>query len=167
MKNRDGFCMKYDITNIYEILCRRKISQKKNYSSELYAYFSFFWTILSYIKNQRVFKAHGKDILMKTYFSLKGILNPVVNTERQPRTPRDMLLDDIRKTQCALEIAYSGFDNVTDPDLIDCYIYEVNSALKRYRFLLQQAEQMQLYEEYHMDSPECYENKSLVEQPIT
>lgn len=112
-------------------------------------------------------QAHGKDILMKTYFSLKGILNPVVNTEVQPRTPRDMLLDDIRKTQCALEIAYSGFDNVTDPDLIDCYIYEVNSALKRYRFLLQQAEQMQLYEEYHMDSPECYENKSLVEQPIT
>lgn len=108
-----------------------------------------------------------KDIPMKTYFSLKGILNPVVDTEKQPRTPRDMLLDDIRKTQCALEIAYSGFDNVTDPDLIDCYIYEVNSALKRYRFLLQQAEQMQLYEEYHMDSPECYENKSLVEQPIT
>ncbi len=104
---------------------------------------------------------------MKTYFSLKGILNPVVNTQPQPRTPRDMLLDDIRKTQCALEIAYSGFDNVTDPDLIDCYIYEVNSALKRYRFLLQQAEQMQLYEEYHMDSPECYDNKSLVEQPIS
>ena len=92
---------------------------------------------------------------MKTYFSLKGILNPAVNADSQPRTPRDMLLDDIRKTQCALEIAYSGFDNVTDPDLIDCYIYEVNSALKRYRFLLQQAAQMQLYEEYHMDSPEA------------
>ena len=104
---------------------------------------------------------------MKTYISLKGILNPDENTEPQPRTHRDMLLDDIRKTQCALEIAYSGFDNVTDPDLIDCYIYEVNSALKRYRFLLQQAEQMQLYEEYHMDSPECYDSKSLVEQPIT
>lgn len=28
MKNRDGFCMKYDITNIYEILYRRKISHK-------------------------------------------------------------------------------------------------------------------------------------------
>jgi hypothetical protein len=77
-----------------------------------------------------------------------------------------MLLDDIRKTQCALEIAYSGFDNVTDPDLIDCYIYEVNSALKRYRFLLQQAAQMQLYEEYHMDSPEFCDAKPLVQQPI-
>lgn len=85
---------------------------------------------------------------MKTYFSLKGILNPSTNTATTPLSPRDMLIDDIRKTQCALEIAYSGFDNVTDPDLIDCYIYEVNSALKRYRFLLQQAERMQLYEEY-------------------
>lgn len=105
---------------------------------------------------------------MKTYFSLKGILNPQDPTDNPPRTPRDMLLDDIRKTQCALEIAYSGFDNVTDPDLIDCYIYEVNSALKRYRFLLQQAEQMQLYEEYHMDSPDCFDSKQLVQcqQPV-
>ena len=87
---------------------------------------------------------------MKTYFSLKSILNPSANAaaDTPPLTPRDKLLADIHKTQCALEIAYSGFDNVTDPDLIDCYIYEVNSALKRYRFLLQQAENMQLYEEY-------------------
>lgn len=92
---------------------------------------------------------------MKTYFSIKGILNPTSHTEPEPTplTPRDMLLADIQKTQYALEIAYSGFDNVTDPDLIDCYIYEVNSALKRYRFLLQQAERMQLCEEYHDDKP--------------
>ena len=84
---------------------------------------------------------------MKTYFSLKGILNPAVNTDPQPRTPRDMLLDDIRKTQCALEIAYSGFDNVTDPDLIDCYIYEVNAVMKRYKYLLEQAAAMELVPE--------------------
>ena len=74
---------------------------------------------------------------MKTYFSIKGILNPTSHTEPEPTplTPRDMLLADIQKTQCALEIAYSGFDNVTDPDLIDCYIYEINSLLKRYKHL--------------------------------
>ncbi len=86
---------------------------------------------------------------MKTYFSLKRFLksssssNASDKTTKTLLTPRDMLLADIEKTQYALEIAYSGFDNVTDPDLIDCYIYEVNSALKRYRFLLQQAELMQ------------------------
>lgn len=88
---------------------------------------------------------------MKTYFSLKNILNSSNQQSADTTaalTPRDLLLADIEKTQHALEIAYSGFDNVTDPDLIDCYIYEIDSALKRYRFLLQQAERMQLYEQY-------------------
>ncbi len=45
------------------------------------------------------------------------------------------LLDDIEKTRIALDIAYAGFDNATDPDMIDCYIYEINSLLKRYSHL--------------------------------
>lgn len=49
------------------------------------------------------------------------------------------LLNDIELTKKALQIAYDGFDNATDPDLIDCYIYEVNSVLKRYKFLLEEA----------------------------
>ncbi|MBO6016131.1 MAG: YaaL family protein [Lachnospiraceae bacterium] len=52
---------------------------------------------------------------------------------------RVKLLADIDKTKFALETAYSNFDNVTEPDLIDCYIYEVNSSLKRYKYLLEQA----------------------------
>lgn len=166
MKNTDKFCSNYDISKFYEII--DKIHFLKNQKIFIIVSCIFFlfldYTVL--YKESKGNQAHGKDILMKTYFSLKGILNPAVNADSQPRTPRDMLLDDIRKTQCALEIAYSGFDNVTDPDLIDCYIYEVNSALKRYRFLLQQAAQMQLYEEYHMDSPEFCDTKPLVQQPI-
>ena len=46
---------------------------------------------------------------------------------------------ELLKTKYELETAYSGFDNVTDPDLIDCYIYEVNAVMKRYRYLLNQA----------------------------
>ena len=49
------------------------------------------------------------------------------------------LLDDIAKTRNALESAYAGFDYAVDPDLIDCYIYEINSLLKRYKFLLDEA----------------------------
>lgn len=52
---------------------------------------------------------------------------------------RLQLMKDIDKTKFALETAYSNFDNVTEPDLIDCYIYEVNSSLKRYKYLLEQA----------------------------
>ena len=83
---------------------------------------------------------------MKTYFSLKSILNNDPPTDKNKTlSPKDMLLADIAKTQHALEVAYSGFDYATDPDLIDCYIYEVNSALKRYRFLLNQAQRMELF----------------------
>jgi hypothetical protein len=38
-----------------------------------------------------------------------------------------------------MEAAYSNFENVSDPDLIDCYIYELNAVWKRYKFLLKQA----------------------------
>lgn len=51
------------------------------------------------------------------------------------------LIDDINETRYALESAYMGFDNAVDPDLIDCYIYEMNSILKRYHFLLSQLSQ--------------------------
>ena len=58
------------------------------------------------------------------------------SSEELTETKED-LLEDLKKTRFALEVAYSGFDNVTDPDLIDCYIYQVNAILKRYKFLLE------------------------------
>lgn len=80
---------------------------------------------------------------MKTYFSLKNI-NQNSDTNEAIQSPQNLLLSDIKKTQIALENAYLGFDNAIDPDLIDCYIYEINSVLKRYRFLINQAQSMQL-----------------------
>ena len=35
-----------------------------------------------------------------------------------------------RKTRQALEIAYAGFDNALESDLIDSYIYEINAFKK-------------------------------------
>lgn len=49
------------------------------------------------------------------------------------------LREELTLARHALENAYSGFDNATDPDLIDCYIYELNAVMKRYRYLLQRA----------------------------
>lgn len=60
-------------------------------------------------------------------------------SKEKTKTLRECILEDLEKTKNELEIAYSGFDNVTDPDLIDYYIYEVNAVLKRYRYLLNQA----------------------------
>lgn len=53
-------------------------------------------------------------------------------------TKQEILKHEIDKTKIALEIAYSNFENVVDPDLIDSYIYEVNAVQKRYKFLLKQ-----------------------------
>ena len=66
-------------------------------------------------------------------------LLPRPETKEGPKTLRECILEDLEKTKYELETAYSGFDNVTDPDLIDCYIFESNAAWKRYRFLLRQA----------------------------
>lgn len=66
-------------------------------------------------------------------------LLPRPESKESPKTLRECILEDLEKTKYELETAYSGFDNVTDPDLIDCYIYEVNAVMKRYRYLLNQA----------------------------
>ena len=78
--------------------------------------------------------------------------NQIIN---EKELERNSILADLDKTRRALEDAYAGFDNVTDPDLIDCYIYEVNSVLKRYKFLLEQAAKINLLpeEKLHPESP--------------
>ncbi|MDD3368610.1 MAG: YaaL family protein [Lachnospiraceae bacterium] len=72
---------------------------------------------------------------MKMHYSRSSYDNSGIHDHYGANT----ILEDLEKTRFDLEIAYSGFDNVTDPDLIDCYIYEVNSVLKRYKYLLAQA----------------------------
>ena len=49
------------------------------------------------------------------------------------------LKESIEKTRQALEIAYSGFNNAVDADLIDSYIYEINALQKRYAHLTELA----------------------------
>ncbi len=81
---------------------------------------------------------------MKTYFSRSSQENQMLS---EKEIERNALLSDLKKTIRALETAYAGFDSVTEPDLIDCYIYEVNSVLKRYRFLMKQAAALSLLPE--------------------
>ncbi|MBE5874483.1 MAG: DUF2508 family protein [Lachnospiraceae bacterium] len=50
------------------------------------------------------------------------------------------LKESIEKTRQALEIAYSGFDNALEEDMIDSYIFEINALQKRYKHLIELAE---------------------------
>lgn len=69
------------------------------------------------------------------------------DAEDEVEQKRLSIREELLEAKHALEIAYSGFDNVTDPDLIDCYIYEVNAVMKRYKFLLEQAAKINLLPE--------------------
>ena len=54
-----------------------------------------------------------------------------------------VLLDDLEKTKHDLDSAYTKLANVIEPDLIDCYIYEVQSVQMRYKFLLIRVKQIE------------------------
>lgn len=68
---------------------------------------------------------------MKTYYSQSFYTSG--NMDIHFSVPS--LREDLEKTRTALEIAYAGFDNAVDPDMVDCYIYEINALLKRYKHL--------------------------------
>ncbi len=55
-----------------------------------------------------------------------------------------LLKDDLHQTARDLADAYNNLENVVDPDLIDCYIYELNSVQMRYKFLLARIKKMEL-----------------------
>ena len=57
---------------------------------------------------------------------------------------RRQLMEDLTLTKNALDTAYANFETVVDPDLIDCYTYEIYSVQKRYKFLLEQVRQIDL-----------------------
>ena len=69
---------------------------------------------------------------MKMYFSQKL---DTLQTAEEDFTPVT-LQDSIEKTRRALDIAYAGFDNAIDADMIDSYIYEINALQKRYKHLV-------------------------------
>ena len=68
---------------------------------------------------------------MKVLFR-KGFFTPEdVESDIRPYN----LEEDIEKTRRALDIAYAGFDYATDPDMIDAYIFQINSLLLKYKHL--------------------------------
>ena len=48
-----------------------------------------------------------------------------------------LLLQDLSKTTEDLRVTYDNLQNVVDPDLIDCYIYQAKAVQMRYKYLLE------------------------------
>lgn len=56
---------------------------------------------------------------------------------QRPLPPQNQeLIDEIDRTRNTIESARNHFEQVVDPTLIDCYIYELKAAQLRYQFLL-------------------------------
>ena len=76
-------------------------------------------------------------------------MRPIFSSARRPAQPEaplsyeERLRYDLLLAKGELENAYAGFDCVTDPDLIDCYIYQLNAAMKRYKYLLEKFSNLQ------------------------
>lgn len=68
---------------------------------------------------------------MKIFYNQKYIAPELPEEDLTPVS----LQDSIEKTRQALDMAYAGFDNAVETDLIDSYIYEIYALQKRYQHL--------------------------------
>lgn len=82
-----------------------------------------------------MWSVYGKEVIMKLFFSQSSY----DHTINQEQFGIPTVLDDLKRTLSELETAYARLNYVTDEDLIECYIYEVNSLLKRYKYLKEEA----------------------------
>ena len=63
---------------------------------------------------------------------------------RQLPTPENQeLRAEIDRTRNKIESATNHFQQVVDPTLIDCYIYELKAAQLRYQFLLRRFKRLE------------------------
>lgn len=55
------------------------------------------------------------------------------------------LLEELRQAMGTIDTAINRFEQVVDPTLIDCYIYELKAAQLRYQFLLRSIKEQETY----------------------
>lgn len=67
----------------------------------------------------------------------------ILKDNKKPDEHYVLLLEDLARTKNDLDFAYSNFQNVVEPDLIDAYIYEVNAMQLKYKFLLSRVKQIE------------------------
>ena len=65
----------------------------------------------------------------------------ITSTDIFSSHPDPELLTELRQTMSTINTVFNHFEEVVDPTLIDCYIYQVNSEQKRYKYLLQKAKE--------------------------
>ena len=100
-----------------------------------------------FIPGCEYFPFYGFILLAESFYFQGGIAMKIAYCDTKYRFTTDdeavndgTIREEMKRALIALESAYCGFDYATDPDMIDCHIFRITSALKRYRYLLLQAE---------------------------
>lgn len=67
--------------------------------------------------------------------------------QRRPAAGTDweaqVLAQDLMQTHLRLQQAYAAFDQVSDPDLVEAWSYEISAQQARYNYLLRQSKSLQ------------------------
>lgn len=62
--------------------------------------------------------------------------------ENPDQQARRTLAEGLAQTSRLINQAYQGFNAVQDPDLIESYVYEINSLQSRYTYLLRRLKEL-------------------------
>ncbi len=97
-------------------------------------------------------------IIKMIYSFLKGMVIIMIEflwneKKKIPPKRKDFLKKAISDCQQAINDAWTGLQNTNEPDLIDRYIYEMNAANVRYRFLLNEIRELAAAEESTPQDP--------------
>ena len=58
-------------------------------------------------------------------------------------TERQELMASLARTRTLINQAYGGFNTVSDSDLIESYVFEINALHARYNYLLRKVKELE------------------------
>lgn len=100
----------------------------------------FIYSFVQFMLNNRIKYNYFDYTLYKSLCKVGEVMRRIL--KKRP-TKDNYLINEINQTKIAMESAYSNFQNVVDPDLIDSSIYQWNAVQNRYRFLLKQMKSLE------------------------
>jgi hypothetical protein len=118
----------------------KKAKQKlKESYSKLAVFFGSNYTRIAFedkLYDANYKRRHAQKSLYSKWVALMG---SKCASKENSEPKESTLAKEINEVKRELEIVYTNFDYVVDPDMIDSNIYQMNAILNRYRFLLKQA----------------------------
>lgn len=66
-----------------------------------------------------------------------------VREDSQRQQEKQELLSSLSRTRAQLQQAYSGFNLVSDQDLVESYVFEIKSLQSRYDYLFRRIKELE------------------------